>query len=75
MNDNLPSVTVLIPARPEQTVIKAVTAAKSLEYPGNKLEILVARGKQPSVQRNTGLRKACSELVYFLDDDSVPEPS
>src|SRR5437879_4803201 len=35
---------------------------------------MVARGKQPSAQRNAGLRAAQSEVIYFLDDDSVPEP-
>ncbi len=74
MNASLPSVTVLIPARPEQTEIKAVTAAKSLDYPRDKVEIIVARGKQPSIQRNTALKEARGELIYFLDDDSVPEP-
>jgi len=39
--------------RPDQAEIKAVTAGKLLDYPREKLEILVARGKQPSVQRNT----------------------
>jgi cellulose synthase/poly-beta-1,6-N-acetylglucosamine synthase-like glycosyltransferase len=34
----------------------------------------VARGKQPSVQRNTALRAARHEWIYFLDDDSVPPP-
>src|SRR5204863_9086759 len=29
----------------------------------------------PSVQRNAGLNAARGELVYFLDDDSVPRPS
>ena len=71
---NLPSVTVLIPARPEQAEIKAVTASRTLDYPADKLEILVARGKQPSVQRNTALRAARGEIIYFLDDDSVPQP-
>lgn len=75
MCDNLPSVTVLIPTRPDLAEIKAVTAARRLEYPADKLEILVARGKQPSVQRNTGLRTARGELVYFLDDDSVADPA
>src|SRR5262249_41956911 len=37
-------------------------------------EILVARGKQPSVQRNTALRQASGDLIYFLDDDSMPGP-
>ena len=73
MATSLPTVTIIIPARPEQQEIKAVTGAKRLDYPGEKLEILVARGKQPSVQRNAALRKATGELIYFLDDDSVPE--
>jgi succinoglycan biosynthesis protein ExoA len=75
VNDTLPSVTVVIAARPEQVDIKAVTGAKSLDYPADKLEIIVARGKQPSVQRNAALRAARSELIYFLDDDSVPQPA
>ncbi|HUB86744.1 MAG TPA: glycosyltransferase family 2 protein, partial [Verrucomicrobiae bacterium] len=35
------------------------------------LEIIIARGKQPSVQRNTAVRAARGELIYFLDDDSA----
>ncbi len=74
VNETLPGVTVLVAARPDQAEIKAVTAGKLLDYPREKLEILVARGKQPSVQRNTALRAARGELIYFLDDDSVPPP-
>ncbi len=69
-----PSVTVLIAARPDQADIPAVTAARALDYPADKLEIIVARGKQPSVQRNAGMRAARGEVIYFLDDDSVPSP-
>jgi hypothetical protein len=65
---------VLIAARPDQAEIQAVGAAAALDYPAEKLDILVARGKQPSVQRNAGLRAARGELIYFLDDDSVPAP-
>jgi succinoglycan biosynthesis protein ExoA len=72
--ETLPSVTVLIAARPDQAEIKAVTAARDLDYPKEKLEILVARGKQPSVQRNAAIHAARGELIYFLDDDSVPPP-
>jgi succinoglycan biosynthesis protein ExoA len=74
VNNRLPSVTVIIAARPNQDEILAVAAARKLEYPPELLEIIVARGKQPSVQRNEAWRAARGELIYFLDDDSVPPP-
>ncbi len=69
-----PVVSVIIPTRPEQAEIKAVEAARTLDYPASHLEIIVARGKQPSVQRNAALKIAKGEIIYFLDDDSVPDP-
>ena len=74
MSAKLPSVSIIIPARPDQSEIKAVTASRALDYPAERLEIIVARGKHPSVQRNAALIAAQGDLVYFLDDDSVPEP-
>jgi succinoglycan biosynthesis protein ExoA len=73
VSDSLPTVTILIAARPEQAAIKALEGARRLDYPAGKLEILVARGRQPSAQRNAAVREARGELVYFLDDDSVPD--
>lgn len=67
----MPTVTVIIPARPDEPEVTAVAAARALDYPADKLEIILARGKQPSVQRNTALRAAKGELIYFLDDDSL----
>jgi cellulose synthase/poly-beta-1,6-N-acetylglucosamine synthase-like glycosyltransferase len=73
VNENVPSITVVIAARPGQAEIKAVAASRALDYPTDKLEIIVARGKQPSAQRNAALKAARGELIYFLDDDSAPE--
>ena len=74
MNETVPSITVLIAARPAQAEVKAIAASRALDYPADRLEIIVARGKQPSVQRNAALRAAHGDLIYFLDDDSAPEP-
>jgi succinoglycan biosynthesis protein ExoA len=65
---------VLIAARPGQAVVNALPASRALDYPREKLQIIVARGKQPSAQRNAGMKAATGELIYFLDDDSVPLP-
>ena len=71
MSETWPRVTVLIAARPDQAEVKAAQAVPALDYPKDKLEILIARGRQPSVQRNAGLQAARGDLIYFLDDDSV----
>jgi cellulose synthase/poly-beta-1,6-N-acetylglucosamine synthase-like glycosyltransferase len=73
VSDDLPVVTVVIAARLDDSEVKAVEGARKLDYPREKLEIIVARGKQPSVQRNAAVREAKGELIYFLDDDSMAD--
>lgn len=51
-----------------------MAASQALDYPQDKLEIIVARGRQPSAQRNVGMKAARGDWIYFLDDDSVPSP-
>ena len=65
-------VTIIVPTRPGQAEIAAVASSRALDYPRDRLEILVARGQQPAVQRNAAIQAARGELIYFLDDDSVP---
>ena len=70
-----PIVTVIIAAPPNLAEVQAVAAARQLDYPADRLEIIVARGRQPSVQRNVALRAARGEWIYFLDDDALPPPN
>ena len=74
VSHELPFVTIIIPTKPGQAEIPAVVAARALDYPKDKLEILVARGRQPAVQRNAAIKAARGELVYFLDDDARAAP-
>jgi hypothetical protein len=69
-----PLVTVIIPTRPGAGEVPAVAAARALDHPRDRLEILVARGRQPAMQRNAALREAKGEWIYFLDDDALPAP-
>lgn len=68
-----PIVSVIIAAPPDMAEVQAAGAARKLDYPADGLEIIVARGRQPSVQRNVALTSARGEWVYFLDDDAVPD--
>ena len=74
MSNPLPTVTVIVPARPGESRILALEAVRALDYPRDRIDLIVARGKQPSVQRNAAIKSAQGELIYFLDDDARPAP-
>lgn len=74
MSQPLPIITVIIAAPPQLAEVLAIAAARKLDYPADRLEIIVARGQQPSVQRNVALRAARGEWIYFLDDDALTPP-
>ena len=74
VSSELPLVSIIIPTRPGQAEIAAVKALQQMDYPPERLEVIVARGRQPSVQRNAAIKQARGELIYFLDDDSCAEP-
>src|ERR1700743_3096506 len=78
MANEYPSVSVIIPVHPAKTEARSAAASRLLDYPKDKLEIIVVRSTDlatfPSMKRNAAIRAAKSDLIYFLDDDSVPLP-
>lgn len=72
--DNLPSISVIIPVKPGGRVEKVRASLAEIRYPPELVEVIVVEGQQPSRQRNEGLAHASGDIVYFLDDDSEVTP-
>ena len=73
ISGSLPFISVIIPVKPGGEV-KALPAIMDLEYPAERIEIIIAEGRHPAIQRNEAARRAEGEILYFLDDDSFPPP-
>ncbi len=69
--DELPFVTIVVPVKPGLTP-EVVEAVKRLDYPVEKLELFLVYGKNPSYQRNRVVEQAKGDVIYFLDNDSLP---
>lgn len=67
-------VSVIIPVEPAGSVEGSLKALASCGYPKRNLEVLVARGRQPSRQRNLSALRARGEFLMFLDSDSLIQP-
>src|ERR1700748_1693047 len=78
MANEYPFVSVIIPVHPAKTEARSAVASKLLDYPKDRFEIIVVRSTDlatfPSMKRNAAIRAVKGELIYFLDDDSVPLP-
>lgn len=70
---HLPNVSVIVPVKPGGEV-KALERLRVVDYPVERLEVLVAEGRCPSRQRNLAASGAAGEILYFLDDDSMVSP-
>jgi hypothetical protein len=69
----LRSISVIIPVKPGGGV-GALDRLKSVEYPPDLYEVIVAEGCWPSRQRNLAVRQSRGDILCFLDDDSQVFP-
>ena len=66
-----PRISIIVAARVGQSEIAALAKLMALPAQCPDFEILIARGTQPSCQRNRAAEEAQGEILYFLDDDSL----
>lgn len=66
------SISIIIPAAKDESFQNSLQAVRNLDYDKKKMEVIVVRGNQPSLQRNLSALKAKNEILYFLDNDSEP---
>ena len=64
--------TLIIPVAPGRSA-PIIESIKKLDYDKNKFHVVVAEGKNPSLNRNRGIEKARGELLVFMDDDAFIE--
>jgi succinoglycan biosynthesis protein ExoA len=75
MNDqSLPLITIIIPIGPGYSCDTVLNSIKHVDYPFDKIEIIVAEGKQPAKQRNEAIAMARGSILFFFDDDVILKP-
>ena len=69
-----PGLSIVIPHRKGESIEDSLTHIRALSAGSRSVEVLTVCGNQPSVQRNACIRRSHAEFLYFLDNDSEPEP-
>ncbi len=67
------TISIIIPIKPGLEP-KALQRMEVVDWPPERLELLVAEGTNPSQQRNQAVQQTTGEIIYFLDDDSLVAP-
>ncbi|MBN2188939.1 MAG: glycosyltransferase [Chitinispirillaceae bacterium] len=70
----VPFVSIIVPygaGRGYQTVLQSI---RLMDYPRDRMELLVIEGRLPARQRNAGIAAAKGEFIFFFDDDVTHHP-
>ncbi len=69
--DVIHTFSIIIPVK-HGLIPRALERLESAEWASERFELLIAEGQNPSMQRNQAARQAKGQIIYFLDDDSMP---
>lgn len=68
-----PTISVVIALAPGRKA-DVLNSLEKLNYPKEKYEIIIEEGKNPSQNRNNGVKKSKAEIIAFIDDDAYMHP-
>lgn len=63
---------LVIAVAPERNA-EVISSLNKVNYPLNKTEIIIEKGKNPSDNRNKGFNRSRGEIIGFIDDDGAVE--
>jgi succinoglycan biosynthesis protein ExoA len=64
------TISVIIPVKPQNSNPRILEYLERIDYPKDKIEIMVVSGNKPSLQRNRGAQAAKGDILYFFNDDA-----
>lgn len=67
---DIKKISVIIPVAPYE---KCKVPVKKIRKSKFVKDVIIVTGNQPSFQRNEAVKIAKGEIIYFLDNDSIPE--
>jgi succinoglycan biosynthesis protein ExoA len=67
-------VTIIIPVRGDDYPDKVIDSLTQVRLENGSLQIIFVQGKAPAWQRNSAVKQALGDIIYFLDDDSCVDP-
>jgi len=70
----LETISVIIPSQSDSADLIVLKRLGSVDYPMDKVEIILTTGSHPTAQRNKAAKTARGDILYFFNSDAQPEP-